>query len=794
MTKYVFGDKIIVVNFFGVKKRAQIKEEIMQFKRFLSIALVIVLMLSCMALIVACDNEQKPSETPSSTPTEAPTQPTETPTEKPTETPTVPTEKPTETPTEPPVDTRVDYTVTVKDTDGNSVSGVRITICLDNQCFNPIVTNADGVATMKLDEMDGYKAKVSKAEGYTFSDEYTFFASGETNVVIVITKICEHENTETIAAVAPDCVNTGLTEGSKCADCGEILVEQKEVNALGHTEEIIPATVTCKRDGLSEGTKCSVCGEILVAPVEMTKLPHTPGAEPTCTTSQKCSVCLTVLTQKLGHRYDTPYVESCSVCGGGPRTIPEFAADPFFDTLKVGYSNVKSFAGFTSGELMGATVSSVDSASGIVEFSSLFAGMSVSITGYAGFDANIVNFGYYIDNDYANAQISPALDPTDDMVTAAGKKAKAFNITAQTAGLSTGEHTITFFAEFSKGIYVDLTTWNINVVGREESEDKPVANIIIIAGQSNAFGASPIFNIDKQYINKVYNNVYIHFNNINVVDDSTADGGTWQTLFSNNRFEAYRGGMGGGGYGFIGPELGIVEYLTANGYTDDAPLYIIKFTAAGTYLNGQWFPTDSNYDLDPKGLVKDMGDYLYNQMLSYVYESLASISSEYNPQITGFFWIQGESDASHVTSVAEAYAEYEQQLVNSIRSDFADYSTENGIAFINYAIQESTEGDPTGKFPYDYTTWTYAEIVNNGKESNCEYGFDYDPESSSGGELIINETSNLENSYIVIADELLSKGSAGEDRDFAHLCGPDMFKLGLMMGEGLMFLESLFAS
>ncbi len=763
----------------------------MQFKRFLSVALAVVLLITCTAIAVACDDNNTPTETPSKAPTEAPTQaPTEAPSQAPTE---VPSETPTEKPTEPPVDTRVDYTVTVRDTDGNAVSGVRVVICQDTNCFNPIITNADGVATMKLEPAEDYKAKVSKADGYEFTDEYTAFANGETSIVIVITKICEHENTETLAAVDPTCTETGLTEGSKCADCGEILVEQTETQALGHTEEIIPATVSCSKKGQTEGKKCSVCGEILVAPVDAEKLPHTPGAEPTCTTAQKCTVCLAVLNQKLGHRYDTPYAETCDVCGEGPRTIPEFEAAPFFDTLKVGYSNVKSFATLTSGELMGATISSVDITNGKVEFSSLFAGMSVSITGYAGFNANIVNFGYYIDDDYANAQKSPALDPTDDMKTAAGRRARAFNITAQTKGLSTGEHTITFFAEFAKGIYVDLTTWNINVVGRDDSTDKPVANVIIISGQSNAFGASPIFNVDKQYVNKAYNNVYIHFNNINVVDDSSADGGTWQTMFSNNGFEAYRGGMGGGAPGFIGPEHGIVEYLTANGYTDDAPLYIIKFAAAGTYLNGQWLPTDSNYDLDPKGLVKDLGDYLYNLMLSYAYESLALISKDYNPQITGFFWVQGESDASHMPDVAEAYARYEQLLVSSIRTDFEEYANENGIAFVNYAIQESLEGDPTGAFPFDYTQWTYAEIVNNGKESNCEYGFDYDPESSSGGELIINETPSIENSYLVAADELLSKGSAGEDRDFAHLCGPDMFKLGLLMGEGLMFLEALYA-
>ena len=731
----------------------------------------------------------EPTEAPTDEPTEAPTdEPTEAPTDEPTEAPTdepteAPTDEPTEDPTEPPVDTTVEYTVTVLDTDGNPVSGIRVLISNDDTCFNPIVTNADGVASMKLEEMDGYKGKVSKADGYEFTDEYTVFASGETSITIVITKICVHENTEALAAVEPTCTEKGLTEGSKCVDCGVVLIEQTETEALGHTEEIIPATVSCIKDGLSEGKKCSVCDEILIAPVEVEALPHTPGAEPTCTTSQKCTVCLKVLALKLGHRYNSPYETACSVCGEGERTVPTQVGATFFDTFKVGYSNEKSFATYTTSNFTGAAISSVNKENGEITFSSLFAGISVSVTGYAGFDANIKNFGYYIDGDYNNSCVSKAANATSEIKGVAGSKAKIFNIVVHTGDLTAGEHEITFFVEFNNGQYVDLTKWNVNIVEIEDSSNKPAANVIIISGQSNAFGASPIYNIDSQYKNKTYNNVYIHYNNINV--DGT---GLWQTMISNNRFEQYRAGLGGGAFynAYIGPELGIVEYLSANGYTDDAPLYIIKFTAAGTYLNGQWFPTDSSYDLDPYGLVNDMGDYLYEQMSSYICESLAIISEDYNPQIQAFFWVQGESDAAHMIDVAQTYGAYERKLVASLRSDFSEYASESGISFVNYAIQETEEGTPGGNFAMEYVKWTHAEIVNGCKKENCGYWFD--PEAEE--QLVKNYSAYIEDSYLVWSDSLVSKGTAGEEADFAHLCGSDMFQLGLWMGEGMFYLKS----
>ena len=50
-----------------------------------------------------------------------------------------------------------------------------------------------------------------------------------------ITVSCQHSETTTLAAAEPTCTETGLTEGSRCSVCGDVVVAQETVPATGHS-------------------------------------------------------------------------------------------------------------------------------------------------------------------------------------------------------------------------------------------------------------------------------------------------------------------------------------------------------------------------------------------------------------------------------------------------------------------------------------------------------------------------------------------------------------------------------
>lgn len=137
-------------------------------KRLLALALVL-----CMGLcLCACGGGE-------TTGTSGTTQGTE---------PTNSTAKPTD-PTESTGDGKVEYKVTVLYPDGTPVEGAYVQICLDTLCYNPVATDANGVAIFRLAPQEGYKTKLAMAvEGYEQGD-YINFESGVTEVTITLVPV-----------------------------------------------------------------------------------------------------------------------------------------------------------------------------------------------------------------------------------------------------------------------------------------------------------------------------------------------------------------------------------------------------------------------------------------------------------------------------------------------------------------------------------------------------------------------------------------------------------------------------
>ena len=97
--------------------------------------------------------------------------------------------------------------------------------------------------------------------GKVFKDE-----AGTQPTTVAAETLKKKDHTPVVdAAVAATCQKTGLTEGSHCSVCNEVLVAQKVVDKIPHTV-VVDAAVepTYSSTGLTEGKHCSACNEVIV--------------------------------------------------------------------------------------------------------------------------------------------------------------------------------------------------------------------------------------------------------------------------------------------------------------------------------------------------------------------------------------------------------------------------------------------------------------------------------------------------------------------------------------------------
>ena len=209
--------------------------------------------------------------------------------------------------------------------------------------------------------------------------------------------------------------------------------------------------------------------------------------------------------------------------------------------------------------------------------------------------------------------------------------------------------------------------------------------VILLAGQSNAAGCSSDAylkqNVSEEQYQKYENgfdNVYINYY-VSGNNDSSA-------------FVKCKTRQGEGVEpGYFGPELGLAERL--NELYPERKFFIIKYAWGGTNLFEEWLSPSAG----------DAG-HLYNSFVAFVRASVKYLTAKnYKVNIESMCWMQGESD-SMLEEPALNYAHNIECFIRDIRSEFADYASEDGIAFIDAYIAE-------------VIFWTYYKEVNAGKQA-----------------------------------------------------------------------------
>ena len=172
--------------------------------------------------------------------------------------------------------TITEYDIQVSD-DGESFRSVASGEWEKNQKWKVVEFGAENVKYVRLVALDA-----------STDNSYVFASAAEIRLTGV--KADTHEHSYTAVVTAPTCTEQGYT--TYTCECGDSYVDDY-TDALGHTEEIIPGKdATCTESGLTEGKKCSACGEILVEQEEIPALGHEY-------VNGKCTRCEDVLTSKF---------------------------------------------------------------------------------------------------------------------------------------------------------------------------------------------------------------------------------------------------------------------------------------------------------------------------------------------------------------------------------------------------------------------------------------------------------------------------------------------------------------
>ena len=216
------------------------------------------------------------------------------------------------------------------------------------------------------------------------------------------------------------------------------------------------------------------------------------------------------------------------------------------------------------------------------------------------------------------------------------------------------------------------------------------AKIIVLSGQSNAVGVGHTKYLKRSFTDEKIKEYYGGYKNIKInyySHDKKSDGFTATTT---NCTEVHND--------TIGPELGIAEYL--NSKFPDEEYFIVKFAVGGASLMRDFLSPSSGGYYNVKEFKNEYSDYIdayftgkplkagwcYNGLVSILNDSIEYLKKGgYSPEIIGFCWMQGESDAGALERVNN-YKVLFDNFINDFKKEFSQYL--EGCVFVDACISE----------------------------------------------------------------------------------------------------------
>ena len=142
--------------------------------------------------------------------------------------------------------------------------------------------------------------------------------------------LCIEHTEEVIESVAATCIESGLSEGKSCLICGEIIINQEVIPAIGHKYDTSETKPTCTDAGYTT-YNCTACDYSYIAD-DVDALGH-DWLNATCDAPETCSVCEAINGEALGHNWldaTSEAPKTCDRCGAidGDKLSQEIPEEP----------------------------------------------------------------------------------------------------------------------------------------------------------------------------------------------------------------------------------------------------------------------------------------------------------------------------------------------------------------------------------------------------------------------------------------------------------------------------------